>query len=71
MDSDPYEVVNLAQDPQYQQVLLELRTKVEAWQRTTEDPWLFRDGVSLKSMARYIEEDGWALPDRFDFQAGI
>ncbi|RSH91370.1 hypothetical protein EHS25_009669 [Saitozyma podzolica] len=49
LQEDPLEVVNLAEaEPE---LVLEFRRKLEAWQRNTEDPWLFRDGVSVRSMA--------------------
>ncbi|GFZ48851.1 hypothetical protein JCM24511_06600 [Saitozyma sp. JCM 24511] len=66
LHEDPLEVVNLAEkEPE---LVLEFRRKLEAWQRDTEDPWLFRDGVSVRSMAQYIGEDGWKIQDRFDFE---
>jgi N-sulfoglucosamine sulfohydrolase len=66
LQEDPLEVVNLAEaEPE---LVLEFRRKLEAWQRNTEDPWLFRDGVSVRSMAQYIGEDGWKIQDRFDFE---
>jgi N-sulfoglucosamine sulfohydrolase len=66
MDNDPREVVNLANDPDYKERLLEFRNQLEAWQRETKDPWLFRDGVSLLEMQGHIDA-GLRIPDRFDF----
>lgn len=70
---DPHEVSNLAPNPKRQEVLIDLRARTEAWQRTTDDPWLYRDGVSLRSVQHHIAA-GMAIPDRFDFdcaKAGI
>ncbi|KAB5515376.1 alkaline-phosphatase-like protein [Coniochaeta sp. 2T2.1] len=66
LDADPREVVNLAADSAYKQILLELGGQLEQWQRDTEDPWLFRDGVSLLEMQGHIDA-GLKIPDRFDF----
>ena len=71
LQADPHEVVNVVKDPQYAEVLLELSGKVEVWQKETEDPWFFRDGVSVRSMAQYVGEDGWRLPERMDFQGEL
>ena len=68
MEEDAMEVVNLAEESEYSSVVREMRNKVETWQRETEDPWLFRDGVSVRSLAQYIGEDGWDVQDRFDFE---
>ncbi|KAJ5386914.1 Alkaline phosphatase-like alpha/beta/alpha [Penicillium cosmopolitanum] len=64
--ADPHEVRNLAQDPEYAGVLEDMRVQVEAWQRRTEDPWLYRDGVSIL-LVRHHFEGGLEVPDRFDF----
>lgn len=37
--ADPNELKNLAGDPAHRQVLEELRNRVRAWQRATDDPW--------------------------------
>jgi N-sulfoglucosamine sulfohydrolase len=66
LDTDPREVVNLADDPAYKEMLLGFRKQLEAWQRDTQDPWLFRDGVSLLEMQGHIDA-GLRIPDRFDF----
>jgi N-sulfoglucosamine sulfohydrolase len=67
MDEDPYEVVNLVQDPKHADLVKEMREKVVAWQRLTEDPWLFRDGVTMRGLGRFLDE-GMSIPDRFDFE---
>lgn len=66
LDSDPREVDNIAQDPAHKSQLLECRQALEFWQKETDDPWLFRDGMSLISMQGHIDE-GMEVPDRFDF----
>ncbi|KAL4868253.1 alkaline-phosphatase-like protein [Aspergillus spectabilis] len=63
---DPTETVNLATEPVHRDLLLKLRAELEEWQRQTNDPWLFRDGVSLFEMQGHIEA-GLEIPDRFDF----
>ena len=41
--ADPAEVKNLAADPAHSKVLDELRAKVAAWRKQTNDPWLIKD----------------------------
>jgi N-sulfoglucosamine sulfohydrolase len=66
LETDPNEVNNLATDPSYSAVLGDLRGKLEEWQRRTEDPWLYRDGVSTWFI-RYHFPAGLRVPDRLDF----
>lgn len=66
LQNDPTETVNLATDPAHQELLVSLRGKLETWQRETNDPWLFRDGVSLLEMQGHLDA-GLVVPDRFDF----
>ncbi|KAL7940726.1 alkaline-phosphatase-like protein [Trichoderma barbatum] len=66
MQEDPREVVNLADRPEYRELLLEFRKELEDWQRLTQDAWLVRDGVSLSEMQGHIDA-GLKIPDRFDF----
>ena len=42
-----------------------MRKAMEDWQRETNDPWLYRDGVSLRAIAKHVEA-GLDVPDRFD-----
>lgn len=63
---DPNELVNLADDPKYENVLYEMRMRVEQWQRMTGDQWLYKDGVSLGLVDGHIR-NGLKIPDRFDF----
>ncbi|HEY8596684.1 MAG TPA: sulfatase [Devosiaceae bacterium] len=65
--SDPNEVHNVAGEEQYESVLRHMREEVEIWQKSTEDPWLFKDGVSWLSN-HYHEENGLVLPDAHDVQ---
>jgi N-sulfoglucosamine sulfohydrolase len=41
--ADPAEVKNLAGDPLSERVLNELRAKLAAWRKATNDPWLIKD----------------------------
>ncbi len=41
--ADPAEVKNLAADPAQAKVLNELRAKLAAWRKVTNDPWLIKD----------------------------
>ncbi|PNP49992.1 hypothetical protein THARTR1_09323 [Trichoderma harzianum] len=66
MQQDQREVVNLADRPEYRELLLEFRKELEDWQRLTKDAWLVRDGVSLSEMQGHIDA-GLKIPDRFDF----
>lgn len=65
LEADPFEVVNLAQDAAHAGVLAELRDKMEAWQRRSEDPWLYRDGISVMFIQHHLDE-GMVVPDRWD-----
>jgi N-sulfoglucosamine sulfohydrolase len=62
---DPHEIHNLADDPAYAETLTQMRAEVEAWQRATDDPWLFKDGVSELTMRGYAGQ-GLTLPDCHD-----
>ena len=66
LEEDPAEVVNLALDPVYRELVLDFRVQLEEWQRLTKDAWLFRDGVSLLEMQGHIDA-GLKIPDRLDF----
>ncbi|KAK1654958.1 alkaline-phosphatase-like protein [Colletotrichum phormii] len=63
--NDPNEVRNLAKDPDYQDVLEELQTRLEDWQRRTNDPWLFRDGISILLNKHHLDA-GLEVPDKWD-----
>jgi N-sulfoglucosamine sulfohydrolase len=41
--SDPNELKNVAGEAGYQQQLVQLRTKLQAWRDQTKDPWLIKD----------------------------
>ncbi|KAJ5657048.1 hypothetical protein N7507_008998 [Penicillium longicatenatum] len=66
LEIDPDEVENLVKDPEYAEVLENLRSRLDRWQRRTEDPWLYRDGVSLWFIRNHIK-NGLRVPDRLDF----
>lgn len=66
LKADPGEVHNLANDANHQALLAELRTDMENWQRATDDPWLYRDGISERAVRHHFDA-GLKLPDRFDF----
>ncbi|MHA3979205.1 sulfatase family protein [Halovulum sp. GXIMD14794] len=63
--ADPDETCNLADDPDYSGLLAEMRATVEAWQKETQDPWLYKDGVSWLSNA-YHADHGLDLPNCHD-----
>lgn len=69
LENDPVEVINLASDPAFQEQLLSCRAALEAWQRETDDPWLIRDGLSVRAAA-YLQQQGMTLPGRFDMDLG-
>ncbi|KAL2434633.1 N-sulfoglucosamine sulfohydrolase [Exophiala dermatitidis] len=65
LENDPDEIHNLASDESYRTLLLEFRARLEQWQRDTGDPWLYRDGVSLRFIKHHLDA-GMVVPDRFD-----
>ena len=67
METDPDEVHDLAQDPKYASIKLELRKKLEAWQMQTFDLWLYKDGQSANQINLWCTEE-IEVPDRFDFE---
>jgi N-sulfoglucosamine sulfohydrolase len=42
LESDPDEIHNLAQHPDYQERLSQLQAKLKGWQKKTRDPWLLK-----------------------------
>ncbi|MFC1806022.1 sulfatase [Planctomycetota bacterium] len=42
LQTDPDEVVNLADDPQHADTLRRLQAKLKAWQEQTKDPWIVK-----------------------------
>jgi N-sulfoglucosamine sulfohydrolase len=68
LENDPNEIHNLVKDPEHAAILENLRGKLEEWQLRTEDPWLYRDGVSVWFVRNHLKA-GLNLPDRFDFDA--
>lgn len=68
LEHDPDEVENLADKPEHQELLKEMRGKVEAWQMETKDLWLWKDGVAVMRFKEFnYEREGLRIPDRFDF----
>jgi len=65
LENDPDEVENVAKEDSYADVLKWCRERVEAWQYETNDPWLYKDGVSATVMELYTKQ-GLKLPDRFE-----
>lgn len=65
LDHDPDEVVNVVGKAEYQGVLEWCRKMVEGWQYQTQDPWLYKDGVSATVMDLYVKQ-GLRLPDRYE-----
>lgn len=50
LQNDPHELKNLANDPQHQSVLEDLKSKLTDWRKATDDPWLcWPQGVLLGS----------------------
>ncbi|CAK7201506.1 hypothetical protein SEUCBS139899_004212 [Sporothrix eucalyptigena] len=66
LQEDPDEVHNLAKDPAHNDILLDCRKRLEAWQLATADPWYFRDGISTRVIYNHIDA-GMKMPDRWDF----
>lgn len=69
MENDPLEINDLAKDPQYASVLEDLRKRLEAWQRETDDLWLYKDGQSVKGLEVWLGKDEMDMPDRMDIDA--
>ncbi|KAK9776659.1 hypothetical protein SCAR479_06704 [Seiridium cardinale] len=66
LGNDPLEVVNLVKDSAHEKILNELRQDLEAWQRRTEDAWLYRDGISVLFVKHHLDA-GMQMPDHVDF----
>ncbi|RYP82416.1 hypothetical protein DL769_001670 [Monosporascus sp. CRB-8-3] len=65
-EDDPEEVDNLAGKPEFEALLREMQAGPEDWQCETDDPWPFREGVSVMT-THAAQKLGMRLPDRFDF----
>jgi len=65
IENDPLEIDNLADDPEFADVLKDLRFKLEKWQQDTRDIFLYRDGASIQALMRY-KKDKLQLPNQFD-----
>ncbi|KAK9422394.1 putative Sulfatase N-terminal domain-containing protein [Seiridium unicorne] len=66
LENDPLEVANLVKDSAHEKILNELRQDLEAWQRRTEDAWLYRDGISVLFVKHHLDA-GMQMPDHVDF----
>jgi N-sulfoglucosamine sulfohydrolase len=42
LENDPHEIKNLADNPRYAKVLVELKSKLKAFQKRTKDPWILK-----------------------------
>jgi N-sulfoglucosamine sulfohydrolase len=68
LDNDASEINNLAGEKEYEDVLKEMRAKLERWQEETKDLWLWRDGTSVLRYKHHgYGREGLKIPDRFDF----
>lgn len=67
LEMDPGEIHNLAQSPEHTKTLESLRERLETWQWRSEDPWLYRDGVSVLFVKHHLAA-GLVMPDRVDFE---
>jgi N-sulfoglucosamine sulfohydrolase len=65
LENDPQEVTNLAKSPGHREILEELRSRLEDWQRRTNDPWLYRDGISILLNKHHLDA-GLEVPDKWD-----
>jgi N-sulfoglucosamine sulfohydrolase len=70
LQADPHEINNLSGDSNHRQLLLQFRQAMIQWQRDTQDPWLFQDGVSVRAIQGYIDA-GLQVPDRFDLDLDV
>ncbi|WP_339275926.1 sulfatase/phosphatase domain-containing protein [Paenibacillus sp. FSL W8-0426] len=55
LEKDPLEYTNLIDDPDYAEIARELRTKVEQWMSSTDDPLLHGPVEGIES-AKWAEE---------------
>ncbi|RGP68708.1 n-sulfoglucosamine sulfohydrolase [Fusarium sporotrichioides] len=68
LENDPCEIVNLARDPEFNEVLKSMRDDLELWQKATGDLWLWRDGAPVvRYLSSNYAREGLKIPDRFDF----
>ena len=42
LERDPHEVINLAENPEHQIVLEELRARMKTWRKESADPWFYK-----------------------------
>lgn len=65
LQDDPLEFTNLVSHPAHAGRIAEFLDILESWQYETDDPWLYRDGVSVPAVRHHLENT--SLPDLFDF----
>jgi N-sulfoglucosamine sulfohydrolase len=70
LEDDPLETRDLAADPAHAGRLARMRAEVEAWQRDTRDPWLYKDGTSELGLQGYVRDHGLRLPAQHDLAVG-
>jgi N-sulfoglucosamine sulfohydrolase len=70
LEADPLETRNLAGEPAHAERLGRMRAEIEAWQRETDDPWLYKDGTALIGLRGYIKNHGLRVPNRHDMGMG-
>jgi arylsulfatase A-like enzyme len=61
LNTDPYEKNNLAGNPEYETILLDLRNRLEKWMENTNDPLLYG---RIKAPVGYIERRGKFLRNK-------
>ncbi|KKY18788.1 putative n-sulfoglucosamine sulfohydrolase [Phaeomoniella chlamydospora] len=66
LEEDPDEVRDLAKDEKNAELVAGFRERLEQWQRDTNDPWLYRDGISVMFIQKHLDA-GMKVPDRWDF----
>jgi N-sulfoglucosamine sulfohydrolase len=72
LHDDPYEFHNLANNPMYSTILLELTQVLDSWRRETGDPLLdpknlrkLTEEVQASSGKKSARQDGWRYPQYF------
>ncbi|RYP55688.1 hypothetical protein DL771_012429 [Monosporascus sp. 5C6A] len=66
LENDPRRWTTWRAKPEFEALRREVRAKLGDWQYETDDPGLFRDGVSAMT-THAAQKLGMRLPDRFDF----
>lgn len=61
LKTDPYELKNLAENPDYEPVLKKLKSFLRKWQLKTNDPWICSPNAVLENTGKY-KQDPQCLP---------